>query len=161
MFVLFRALGVLSDKKICEYILLHVDDSKQAAMLKFLEASMDDANRFIKSEKTAQEDALKHIMTMVAYNIYATPTSTTNTSSTTAPVVKPTLNTLEEYKTYFTNTVLKDILKYKRLFVVGKPRFDPEAFAHTSRPPWFRAVDPKIIFQEMRLEPGRQLFIFN
>ena len=124
LFVLFRALGVLSDKKICEYILLNVEDSKQAAMLKFLEASMDDANRFIKNEKTAQEDALKHIMTMVAYNVYATNNNTTTSTSTstsnTGPLQKPNLQTVDEYKTHFTNTILRDIQKYKRLFQDSK-----------------------------------------
>ena len=123
LFVLFRALGVLSDKKICEYILLHVEDSKQAAMLKFLEASMDDANRFIKSEKTAQEDALKHIMTMVAYNVYATNTATTNPTNTNSGsnlLAKPNLQSLEDYKIHFTNTALKDIHKYNRLFTDSK-----------------------------------------
>jgi len=119
LFVLFRALGVLSDKKICEYILLNVEDPKKTEMLKFLEASMDDANRFIKSEKTAQEDALKHIMTMVAYNVYATNTAV-NISTTSTTTIKPNLNTLDEYKTHFANTVLKDILKYKRLFIDSK-----------------------------------------
>ena len=118
LFVLFRALGVLSDKKICEYILLNVEDSNKAAMLKYLEASMYDANRFIKSEKTAQEDALKHIMTMVAYNVYTT--TNPNTSNPSTSITKPILNTLEDYKNHFTNTVLKDIQKYKRLFVDSK-----------------------------------------
>jgi len=118
LFVLFRALGVLSDKKICEYILLNVEDSNKAAMLKYLEASMYDANRFIKSEKTAQEDALKHIMTMVAYNVYTT--TNPNTSNASTSTTKPILNTLEEYKVHFTNTVLKDIQKYKRLFIDSK-----------------------------------------
>ena len=70
LFVLFRALGVLSDKEICEHILLNIEHSKHADMLKFLQASIDDANEFINSPSTIQEDAIEHIMTMVAYNPY-------------------------------------------------------------------------------------------
>jgi DNA-directed RNA polymerase beta subunit/intein/homing endonuclease len=119
LFILFRALGVLSDKEICEYILLNVEDSKQSQMLKFLEASMEDANRFIKSEKTAQEDALKHIMTMVAYNVYAT-----NTTASTVPLNGKTDKenaTLEkDFRKIFQHTVLTEIIKYNRLFQDSK-----------------------------------------
>ena len=119
LFILFRALGVLSDKEICEYILLNVEDTKQAQMLKYLEASIEDANRFIKSEKTAQEDALKHIMTMVAYNVYTnTPatTTTTTTNTTTQPVAEKT----DDYSKIFQNQVLTEITKYYRLFQDSK-----------------------------------------
>ena len=118
LFILFRALGVLSDKEICEYILLNVEDAKQAQMLKYLEASIEDANRFIKSEKTAQEDALKHIMTMVAYNVY-TNTPATNATTNVQPIVtaadKP-----DDYSKIFQNQVLTEITKYYRLFQDSK-----------------------------------------
>jgi DNA-directed RNA polymerase II subunit RPB2 len=42
LFTLFRALGVVSDKRICEYILLNVEDDKQKAVLNFLQASIED-----------------------------------------------------------------------------------------------------------------------
>ena len=126
LFILFRALGVLSDKKICEHILLNVDDSKQSQMLKYLEASMEDANRFIKSEKTAQEDALKHIMTMVAYNVYTTTAvvdkdklaSNNTTTTNTTPATIPTTNA--DFRQIFQNTVLTEITKYYRLFLESK-----------------------------------------
>jgi len=62
LFVLFRALGVLSDKKICEFIILDIDDSKYSEILKCLQASIIDANKYI-----TKEDALKHITSLVAY----------------------------------------------------------------------------------------------
>ena len=117
LFILFRALGVLSDKKICEYILLNVDDSKQAQMLKFLEASIEDANKYIKSEKTAQEDALKHIMTMVAYNVYATNNVSVNTT-TNVNIEKE--KELKDYSHIFKTIVLKEIDKYYKLFQDSK-----------------------------------------
>ena len=72
LFVLFRALGVLSDKRICEYILLSVDDKKNAKLLEFLEASIEDAKPFLNERTTIQEDAFEHVMSMVAYNPYQT-----------------------------------------------------------------------------------------
>jgi DNA-directed RNA polymerase II subunit RPB2 len=62
LFVLFRALGVVEDKKICEYILLDLDSKSNAELLGFLQASVFDANKYM-----SQEDAIKHIVTYVAY----------------------------------------------------------------------------------------------
>ena len=62
LFVLFRALGVLSDKAICEYIVLDIEDAKQKDILIFLKASVIDASKHI-----TQEDALKYVTTYVAY----------------------------------------------------------------------------------------------
>jgi DNA-directed RNA polymerase beta subunit len=62
LFVLFRALGVISDKTICEYIVLNITDSKQAELLKFLNASVVEANYCM-----TKEDALKHITSYVAF----------------------------------------------------------------------------------------------
>jgi len=68
LFVLFRALGVLSDRDICEYVLLDVEEEKQAEMLEFLHASVVDANRIL-----TQEDAVRHLMSMVSYVPMMTP----------------------------------------------------------------------------------------
>ena len=62
LFVLFRALGVLSDKAICEYILLDISDEKQEELLKCLQASAIDANKYM-----TKEDALRHITSAVAF----------------------------------------------------------------------------------------------
>jgi DNA-directed RNA polymerase beta subunit/intein/homing endonuclease len=62
LFVLYRALGVESDKDIAKYILLDIEDEKQEDLLKCLQASMIDANKYM-----TQEDAIKHITSFVAY----------------------------------------------------------------------------------------------
>jgi len=62
LFVLFRALGVISDKSICEYILLDISDEKQEELLKCLQASAIDANKYM-----TKEDALRHITSAVAF----------------------------------------------------------------------------------------------
>jgi DNA-directed RNA polymerase II subunit RPB2 len=80
LFVLFRALGVVSDRHICDIIMLGVDDAKKSEMLKFLEASMYDAADYIPPTKPANtglnhvnadeaicEDAFRHFMATVAY----------------------------------------------------------------------------------------------
>ncbi len=62
LFVLFRALGVMSDKDICEYIVLDVNNEKHAELTNCLQASIIDANKYM-----TEEDALKHITSYVAY----------------------------------------------------------------------------------------------
>ena len=64
LFVVFRALGILSDKAICEYVLFQVppENSQQKQILDFLQASIIDANKYM-----TRDDALKHITTYVAY----------------------------------------------------------------------------------------------
>ena len=63
LFTVFRALGVMTDKDICRYIVLDADGEKQQEILKFLQASIVDANKYM-----TQEDALRHITASVAYN---------------------------------------------------------------------------------------------
>ena len=62
LFVLFRALGVMSDKDICQYIILDVEDSKYEELTQCLQASVIDANKYM-----TQEDAIRHITSYVAY----------------------------------------------------------------------------------------------
>lgn len=64
LFVLFRALGVPTDKAICSYILLDVDSKENGnfEILQFLKASIIDSNKY-----TKREDALRHIITYAAY----------------------------------------------------------------------------------------------
>ena len=62
LFIVFRALGVLSDKKICDYILLNVKDKKLKKMLFALQGSIIDAN-----ECLTKEDAIKYMINNVMY----------------------------------------------------------------------------------------------
>ena len=62
LFVLFRALGVMSDKQISQYILLDINDSKNTDILDCLQASIIDANKY-----GTQEDALRHITSSAVY----------------------------------------------------------------------------------------------
>ena len=62
LFVLFRALGVISDKKICEHIILNISEKRQAELLEFLNASAVEANGCM-----TKELALKHITSYVAF----------------------------------------------------------------------------------------------
>ena len=62
LFVLFRALGILTDCDICKYILLDIQAESHAELLDFLQASVIDANKYM-----TQEDAMRHITASVAY----------------------------------------------------------------------------------------------
>lgn len=62
LFVLFRALGIMSDKTICEHIILDIDDAVNKSILDALQASIVDANTVM-----TQEDALKIITSNVMY----------------------------------------------------------------------------------------------
>ena len=62
LFIVFRALGVMSDKEICEYILLNLDNEKYSEMLQNLQASIIEAHKYIN-----KEEAIKFIMAFVIY----------------------------------------------------------------------------------------------
>lgn len=62
LFTVFRAMGVMTDKEICQYIVLDLESDKCQEVLKFLQASIIDANKYM-----TQEDALRHITASVAY----------------------------------------------------------------------------------------------
>jgi DNA-directed RNA polymerase II subunit RPB2 len=62
LFVLFRALGVITDKDICELIVLDINKDENKQILSSLQASIIDANKY-----TNQEEAIKHITSYVAY----------------------------------------------------------------------------------------------
>jgi DNA-directed RNA polymerase beta subunit len=51
LFVLFRALGVISDKEICEKILLNINDDENKKLLSALQASIIDANKYVNKEE--------------------------------------------------------------------------------------------------------------
>ena len=60
LFIVFRALGVISDKEICEYILLDLNYAKYKPLLENLQASIMDANKY-----TTREDCIKYITSNV------------------------------------------------------------------------------------------------
>jgi len=62
LFVVFRALGIISDRAICEKIILDIADECNTDILNALQGSIVEANKYI-----TQEDAIKHITTHVAY----------------------------------------------------------------------------------------------
>jgi len=62
LFVLFRAMDVLTDKQICEFILHDLKHERHADMLCFLENSIIDANLFM-----TQEECINHISANVMY----------------------------------------------------------------------------------------------
>jgi len=62
LFILFRALNVLSDKEICEYILLNLSLKKYEQMLENLQASIIESNKYM-----TYEDAIKYIIGLVSY----------------------------------------------------------------------------------------------
>jgi len=62
LFIVFRALGVISDKNICEYILLDLENEKYKSMLENLQASIMDANKYL-----SREECIKYITSYVIY----------------------------------------------------------------------------------------------
>jgi DNA-directed RNA polymerase II subunit RPB2 len=62
LFVLFRALGVTSDKEICEYILLDLKHQDHQDMLEFLNATIRDS-----ADLLTQEDCLRCVTQHVMY----------------------------------------------------------------------------------------------
>jgi DNA-directed RNA polymerase II subunit RPB2 len=62
LFVLFRALGVISDLEICQYIILDINNKEYTELLNGLVASIIDSNTILN-----QQDALKHITSYVMY----------------------------------------------------------------------------------------------
>jgi DNA-directed RNA polymerase II subunit RPB2 len=62
LFVIFRALGVLSDKAICQYIVLDTDHKHMESILNCLEASINESAEYLN-----QEDALKYVTGQVMY----------------------------------------------------------------------------------------------
>ena len=62
LFIVFRALGVISDKEICEKILLDIKNDKYKEMLQGLQASTIESNTYM-----TKEDAIKYITTYVMF----------------------------------------------------------------------------------------------
>ena len=62
LFIVFRALGVISDKEICEKVVLNINDNKNKEMLNGLQSSVIDSDKYL-----TQEECIKYITTFVMY----------------------------------------------------------------------------------------------
>jgi DNA-directed RNA polymerase beta subunit len=62
LFIVFRALGVLSDREICEKILLDINDTKNKKLLEALQASVIESDKCL-----TQQDCIKYITSFVMY----------------------------------------------------------------------------------------------
>ncbi len=62
LFIVFRALGIISDKEICEKILLNINDEKNHQLLEALNASVIEADKYL-----TQEECIKYITTFAMY----------------------------------------------------------------------------------------------
>ena len=62
LFMVFRALGIITDKDICAKIILDVDNSSNNKLLSLLQASIIDANKYC-----SKEEAFNYIMTQVIF----------------------------------------------------------------------------------------------
>jgi DNA-directed RNA polymerase II subunit RPB2 len=62
LFVVFRALGIITDKQICEIILLDINHANNKDMLEALHASVIDANKLL-----TQEECITHITSFAMY----------------------------------------------------------------------------------------------
>jgi DNA-directed RNA polymerase II subunit RPB2 len=62
LFIVFRALGIESDKEICEYILLNISLDKNKQILENLQASIIESNKII-----TYDDAIKYITSYVSF----------------------------------------------------------------------------------------------
>ena len=62
LFIVFRALGVISDKEICDKILLDITNNENKKLLGALQGSIIDANKYL-----TKEDCIKYITSFVMY----------------------------------------------------------------------------------------------
>ena len=60
LFIVFRALGVISDKEICEKVLIDIEHNK--TLLELLQASIIDSNKYL-----TQDECIKYITTFVMF----------------------------------------------------------------------------------------------
>ena len=62
LFIVFRALNIISDKDICNYICLNINDEKEKSILNYLQASIIEANKVI-----SYDDAISFVTSNVMY----------------------------------------------------------------------------------------------
>lgn len=71
LFILFRALGIIPDKNICEFILLDINNEKYKKMLNSLQASIIEANICM-----SKEDSIQYISNHTMYSCINTDKET-------------------------------------------------------------------------------------
>jgi DNA-directed RNA polymerase beta subunit len=62
LFIVFRALGIISDQDICKNVVLNISDNKERQILQGLQASIIDSNTYL-----TQEECIKYITTYAMY----------------------------------------------------------------------------------------------
>ena len=62
LFIIFRAFNIISDKEICEIIMLNINDNKLKKILFALKASIIDSNKYL-----TYESAIKYLVSNVIY----------------------------------------------------------------------------------------------
>ena len=62
LFIVFRALGILSDREICQKIVLNINDINNKKILDILQASVIESNKYL-----TQEECIKYITNFVMY----------------------------------------------------------------------------------------------
>ncbi len=62
LFILFRALGIISDKEICKKIVLDINDNNNNIYLEILKGTITESNSY-----NNQEDAIKYITSLVMF----------------------------------------------------------------------------------------------
>ena len=62
LFIVFRALGIISDKEICQKILLDIDEQKNKKFLEALQASVIESDKHL-----TQEECIKYITSFAMY----------------------------------------------------------------------------------------------
>ena len=62
LFIVFRALGIISDKEICQKILLDIDDKKNKQLLEALQASVIESDKLL-----TQEECVRYITSFAMY----------------------------------------------------------------------------------------------
>ena len=103
LFVLFRALGIKSDKEICKYILLNIESEKNIKYLNLLKGSIQEGHKYI-----TYEESLQYIKSYVTY----TPINMTHEEG-------------DKKKTNFTHEILNNdlfpncITKKEKLYLLG------------------------------------------
>ena len=103
LFVLFRALGIHSDKDICKYILLDIDNEKNTKYLNLLKGSIQEGHKYI-----TYEESLQYIKSYVTY----TPINMTQEEG-------------DKKKTNFTHEILNNdlfpncVTKKEKIFTLG------------------------------------------